>query len=149
LLVKTSYSVFIACFSSLSTKHNWRHNRHNHGRCQWKWPPSVPHEALCSVPMLIMDGQRPPEIADVVFWGVEGVYAPQSAPCSCDDASPQYRSVLRAMHTLNSLKHYIRMLGVLSPIHSTLRSGAKRPMWGTRGPYPPAAAMVGYGCVGQ
>jgi hypothetical protein len=69
--------------------------------------------------------------------------------CSGNDASPQHWSVLRAMHTLNSLKNYIHMLGGLSPIHSTRQSGVKGLMWGTRGPYPPAAAMVGYGCVGQ
>ncbi len=34
---------------------------------------------------------------DVFFGGVEGVYGPQSA--SGDDALPQNRSVLRAMHT--------------------------------------------------
>jgi hypothetical protein len=32
------------------------------------------------MPMLLMDWRQPPEIADAVFWGVEGVYAPQSAP---------------------------------------------------------------------
>jgi hypothetical protein len=64
----------------LSTKHSWHHNHHNHGRRQRKWPPSAPHETLCSVPMLLMDGRQPPKIEDVVFWGVEGVYAPQSAP---------------------------------------------------------------------
>jgi hypothetical protein len=69
--------------------------------------------------------------------------------CSGNDASPQHQSVLRAMHTLNSLKNYIRMLGGLSPIHSTRWSGAKGLMWGTGGPYPPAAAMFSYGCVGQ
>ncbi len=79
-LQTTNFSVFIAFFSSLSTKHNWRHNLHNHGRRRQKWPPSTPHEALRSAPRLLMDGRQPPEIVDVVFWGVEGVYAPQSAP---------------------------------------------------------------------
>ena len=67
---------------------------------------------------------------------------------SGDDALPQHQSVLRAMHTLNSLKNYIRMLRGLSPVHLMRQSGAKGLMWGTRGPYLPAAAMVGYGCVG-
>jgi hypothetical protein len=69
--------------------------------------------------------------------------------CSGNDASPHHWSVLRAMHTLNSLKNYNHMLGGLSPIHSTHWSGAKGLMWGTRGPYLLAAAMVGYGCVGR
>ncbi len=36
----------------------------------------------------------------------------------------------------------------LSPIHSTRWRGAKGLVWGSRGPFPPAAAMVGYGCDG-
>ncbi len=67
---------------------------------------------------------------------------------SGDDESPQHRSVLRAINTLNSPKNYIRLLGGLSPIHLTPRHGAQGLMWGARGPFPPAVAMVGYGCVG-
>ncbi len=69
--------------------------------------------------------------------------------CSGDDASSQHRSVLRAIRTLNSLTNYIRMLRGLSPIHSTGWRRGKGLMWGTRGPYLPAAAIVGYGCVGR
>ncbi len=79
-LQTTNFSVIIAFFSSLSKKHNWRHNRHHHGCRRQNWPPSAPHEALRSAPTLLMDGQQPPKIADVVFWGVESVYASQSAP---------------------------------------------------------------------
>ncbi len=79
-LQTTNFSVFIAFFSSLSKKHNWHHNRHNHGRRRQKWPPSTPHEALRSAPMLLMDGRQPPKIEDVVLGRVEGVYAPQSTP---------------------------------------------------------------------
>ena len=62
--------------------------------------------------------------------------------CSGNDELPQNWSVLRAIHTLNSPKNYIRKLGGLSPIHSMHRRGAQGLMWGTRGPFPPAAAMV-------
>jgi hypothetical protein len=68
---------------------------------------------------------------------------------SGNDASPQYWSVLKAIHALNSLKNYICLLGRLSPIYSTCWSKAKGLMWGTRGPYLPAVHMVGYGCVGR
>ncbi len=68
--------------------------------------------------------------------------------CSGDDESPQHRSVLMAINTLNSPTNYIRLLVGLSPIHSTRWRGAQGLMWSTRGPFPPAAAMVGYGCVG-
>jgi hypothetical protein len=67
--------------------------------------------------------------------------------CSGDDESPQHRSVLGTIHALNSPKSYIRLLGGLSPIHSMRRCGAKGLVWGAREPFPPAAAMVGYGCV--
>ncbi len=68
--------------------------------------------------------------------------------CSGNDESPQHWSVLRAINTLNSPKKYTRLLGGLLPIHSMHRCGAQGLMWGTSGPFPPAAAMVGYGCVG-
>jgi hypothetical protein len=68
--------------------------------------------------------------------------------CSGDDESPQHQSVLRAINTLNSPKNYIRLLRGLSPIDLTCWRGAQRLMWGTRGPFLPVAAMVGYGCVG-
>jgi hypothetical protein len=39
-------------------------------------------------------------------------------------------------------QQYIHKLGELSPIHLTRRRGAQGLMWGTRGPFPLAAAMV-------
>jgi hypothetical protein len=68
--------------------------------------------------------------------------------CSGDDELPQHRSVLGTINALNSPKSYIRLLGGLSPIHLTRRRGAKGLVWGARGPFLPAAAMVGYGCDG-
>ncbi len=50
--------------------------------------------------------------------------------------------LLRAINTLNPPEEYIRKLGGLLPIHSTRRRGAQGLMWGARGPFPPAAAMV-------
>jgi hypothetical protein len=63
--------------------------------------------------------------------------------CSGNDESPQHRSVLRAIHTLNSPKNYIRLLGGLLPIHLTHWHGAQGLIWGARGPFLLAAAMVG------
>jgi hypothetical protein len=68
--------------------------------------------------------------------------------CFGDDESPQHQSVLRAMNTLNSPKKYIRLLGGLSSMDLTSQRRAQGLMWGTRGPFPAAAAMVGYDCVG-
>jgi hypothetical protein len=68
--------------------------------------------------------------------------------CSGNDELPQHRSVLGTINALNGPKSYIRLLGGLSPIHSTRRRGAKGLVWGAREPFAPAAAMVGYGCDG-
>jgi hypothetical protein len=62
--------------------------------------------------------------------------------CCGDSSSPEQRSALRAVNTLNPPKEYIGKLGELLPIHSTCRRGAQGLMWGARGPFPPAAAMV-------
>jgi hypothetical protein len=67
--------------------------------------------------------------------------------CSDNDALPQHWSVLWAIHPLNSPKSYICFLGGLLTIHLTHSIGAQGLMWGIRGPFPPAAAMVCYGCV--
>jgi hypothetical protein len=69
--------------------------------------------------------------------------------CSGNDELPQHRSVLRAIHTLNSPKNYICFPRELLPIHLTHWLGAQGLMWGTRGPFLPVTAMVHYGCVGQ
>ncbi len=69
--------------------------------------------------------------------------------CSEDDTLPQHWSVLRAIHTLHSCKNYICLFGELLPIHFMQLRGSQGLMWGTRGPLPLAAAMVGYDCVGR
>jgi hypothetical protein len=74
--------------------------------------------------------------------------------CSGDNELPQHQSVsehqsvLRAIHTLNTPKIYLRLLSKPSPIKWRCWSKAQGLMWGTRGPFLPGAVMVGYGCVG-
>jgi hypothetical protein len=46
------------------------------------------------------------------------------------------------INTLDPPKKFIRKLGGLLPINSTLWHGAPGLMWSARGPFPPAAAMV-------
>ncbi len=53
-----------------------------------------------------------------------------------------WRSALRAIHTLNLPPKYIHKLGGLLPIHSMHRRRAQGLMWGAKGPFPLAAAMV-------
>jgi hypothetical protein len=62
--------------------------------------------------------------------------------CCGDSSSPEQRSALRAINTLNPPKEYIRKFGGLSPIHSMRLRGAQGLMSGARGPFLPAAAMV-------
>jgi hypothetical protein len=57
-------------------------------------------------------------------------------------SSPQYRSVLRAIHTLKTPQNYTRLLRGLLPIHSSCWRGAQGLMWGARRPFLLAAAMV-------
>ncbi len=60
----------------------------------------------------------------------------------CGNASsPEQRSALRTINTLNPLKIHPQAWGLL-PIHSTRRRRAPGLMWGAREAYPPAAAMV-------
>jgi hypothetical protein len=61
----------------------------------------------------------------------------------CGDASlPEERSALRATHTLHSPQTYIRKLGGLFPSHLKHQRGVQGLMWGARGPFPLAVAMV-------
>ncbi len=61
----------------------------------------------------------------------------------CGNASLlEQRSTLRAIHTLNPPQKYISKLRGLLPIHSKRQRGAQGLMWGTRGPFLPAVAMV-------
>jgi hypothetical protein len=67
---------------------------------------------------------------------------PKTLRCCGDSSSPKQRSALRSINILDPPKKYIRKLGGLSPIHSTRRRRAPGLMWGARGPFPPAVAMV-------
>jgi hypothetical protein len=106
----------------------------DHGHSWQKLHPSAPHEALCSNPMSWMDGRQPPEQAGIIIGAVEGVYGPQNTLAS----SPEQRSALKAIHTLNPPQNYIRKLGGFLTIHSMRRREAQGLMWGEG----PAAAMV-------
>jgi hypothetical protein len=94
-------------------------------------------------------GNNPPSLRMYFGGGLRVCMALKALLCSGNDASPQHQSVLRAIHTLNSPQNYIRLLGGLSTIYSIHWIGAQGLMWDTGGPFPRAAAMVCYGCVGQ
>jgi hypothetical protein len=92
---------------------------------------------------------NPPSLRMYFGGGLRVSMALKALLCSGDDELPQHLSVLRAVHTLNSPKHYIRLLGGLLPIHSMHQHRVQGLMRGTRGPFPPAAAMVSCSCVDQ
>ena len=112
--------------------------------------PLVSHMRPCAPRQRIeWMGDNPPSLRMYSLGGLRVFMALKVLLCSGDDESPQHRSVLRAINTLNSPKNYIRLLGGLSPIHSPRRRGAQGLMWDTRGPFPPAVATVCYGCVSR
>jgi hypothetical protein len=92
---------------------------------------------------------NPPSLWMYFLGGLRVFMALTALLCSGNDASPHHGSVLRAIHTLNSHKNYICLLEGLLPIHSMHLRRAQGLMWGARRAFLPAAAMVGYGYVGQ
>jgi hypothetical protein len=82
MLSLTIFTILTVCWSDVSLQ--WPKSANttiaDHGRRRWKWPPSAPHEALCSASMRWMDGWWPPGQADIIFEAVEGVYGPQNTP---------------------------------------------------------------------
>jgi hypothetical protein len=87
-------------------------------------------------------GDNPPS-KRIYFWGQLRVFmALKTLRCCGDSSLAEQRSTLRAKNTLNPPKEYIRKLGELLPIHLMHWRGAQGLMWGARGPFLPAAAMV-------
>ncbi len=111
--------------------------------------PLAPHMRPCAPRQHVeWMGANPPSFRMYSLGVLRVFMALKALLCSGDDESPQHRSVLRAIHTLNSPQKYIRKLRGLSPIHLTCRCRAQGLMWGARGPFLSAVAMVSYGCVG-
>ncbi len=112
--------------------------------------PLAPHMRPCAPRQCIeWMGDNPMSLQMYFLGGLGVCMARKVLLCSGDDASPQHWSILRAIHTLNSSKNYIHLFRELSTICSTHWIGAQGIMWGTRGPFMSAAAMVCYGCVGH
>jgi hypothetical protein len=89
-----------------------------------------------------MDGQQPSKQADI-FLGLSRVcMALKTLQCCGYASSLEQKCTLRAIYTLNNPKNYIRLLKGLSPIHSTRQCRAQGLMWGARGQFLPAGAMV-------
>ena len=92
---------------------------------------------------------KTPRACGCNFWGVEGVYGPQSAPLFWQWWITTTSECFEGhKHPQQPQKLYLLAWGV-SSIHSMRWGRAKGLMWGIRGPFLRAAAMVGYGCVGR
>ena len=111
--------------------------------CRQKWPPSAAHKVLHPVSLSSLHGQQPPNQADIILWGLRGCMALKTLQCCGDASSPKQRSTLTDIYPLNPPpKNYIRLLGGLSPIHLSRHCGTWGLIWGIRGQFQPAAAMV-------
>jgi hypothetical protein len=105
--------------------------------------PLVPHMRPCAPSQCNKWMVNNPPSKRIQFLGVLRVCMALKTLQCCGDASlPEQRSASRAIHTLNPPPKYIRKLGGLSPIHLMHRRGAQGLVWGARGPFLPAAAMV-------
>jgi hypothetical protein len=105
--------------------------------------PLAPHMRPCPPRRRIKWMGDNPLSKRIYFWGLLRVFMALKTLQYCgNSSSPEQRSALRAINTLNPPKEYIRKLGGLLPIHSMRQRGAQGLMWGAKGPFPPAAAMV-------
>ncbi len=87
-------------------------------------------------------GDNPPS-KRIYFLGLLRVFMGLKTLKCCGDSSlPEQRRALRAINILNPPKEYICKLGGLSPIHSMRWGGVQGLVWGARGPFLPAVAMV-------
>ncbi len=103
----------------------------------------MPHMRACAPCQRVeWMGDNPPSKRIQILGLLRVCMALLTLQCCGDSSSPGQRSALRAINTLNPPKKYICKLRRLSSIYSKHWRGAHGLMWGTRGPFPPAAAMV-------
>jgi hypothetical protein len=84
-----------------------------------------------------------PRASGYNFWGLLRVFmALITLQCCGNSSLPKQRSAFESHKHPHPPKKYIHKLRGLSPIYSMRWHRAQGLMWGTRGPYPLAAAMV-------
>jgi len=103
-------------------------------------PRRMPYVPLQRV-VLIEDD--PPSKRICFLWGLIGHMPLKMLRCCGGASSLEQRSVLRGIHPINPTPKHIRLLGGLSPINPTRRRTRLALEWDSRGPFPPAAIMVG------
>jgi hypothetical protein len=79
----------------------------------------------------------------MLFVGLIGRMPLKTLRCCGGASSLEQRSVLRGIHPINPTPKHIRLLGGLSPINPTCQRARLALDWNSRGPFLPAAIMVG------
>ena len=113
----------------------------NHGQRQQKWPPCTHMRPCAPRCHHCLMGEDPPRKCMYIFEGWGGVW-PSNTPmlrwCIIAGTNERFGG-----HTLpHSPQNYDRLLGGLSPIHTTRCCGAWCLIWGIMGPFLPGPAMV-------
>ena len=85
----------------------------------------------------------PPSTRVCFLWGLIGNMPLKTLRCCGGTSSLEQRSVLRGICPINPTSKHIRLLGGLSPINPTRQHARLALKWDSRGPFPPAAIMVG------
>jgi hypothetical protein len=89
-----------------------------------------------------MDGQQPPKQADIIFGAVEGVYGPQNTPLLWQCIIAGTKECFEGhTHPQSSPKKHPQARRVVSHPFDALAQ-VQGLMWGSRGPFLLAAAMV-------
>ncbi len=147
----TNFSVFciFQYFSSLSTKTMGVTTAKTMAAAS-RNGPLAPHMRPCALRQRIeWMGGNPPSLR-MYLGGIEGVYGSKSTPLFRRWCIATTSECFEGhTHPQQPQKLYPLAGGGQLTIHSTHWIGAQGLMWGTRGPFPLAAAMVRYGCVGQ
>jgi hypothetical protein len=94
------------------------------------------------MPTHCMDSRQHPKQVDIIIGLLRVCMALKTLQYCGNTSLLEQRGALRAIHTLNNPKNYTGLLGGMSAIHLVCQHGVQGLMWGARGPFLPAAAMV-------
>jgi hypothetical protein len=89
-----------------------------------------------------MDGWQLSKQVDIIFGAVEGEHGPQNTPMLWQCIIVGTKESFEGHTHPQPPPKYIRKFGGLSPIHLMHQHGAQGLIWGARGPFLPAVAMV-------
>jgi hypothetical protein len=94
------------------------------------------------MPTRQIDGRQPPKQVDIIFEAVEGVYGPQNALMLWQFIIAGTKERFEGHTPPQQPPKYICKPRGLLPIYFKCQRGAQGLIWGARGAFLPAAAMV-------